>query len=135
MRLRYAYFIKCDEVVKDAAGDVVELRCTYDPATRGGESPDGRKVKGTIHWVSAAHAVAGGGPPLRPPVHADPTRSAEGSDWHRRPEPGLARDVVTDASRAEPRRGPAGRRVQFERLGYFSADPDSSPARRCSTAR
>src|SRR5205809_4745911 len=57
VRLRWSYFIKCDEVVKDAQGNVVELRCTYDPATRGGNAPDGRKVKGTIHWVSAAHAV------------------------------------------------------------------------------
>ena len=57
MRLRYAYFVTCREVVKDAAGEVVELRCTYDPATRGGNAPDGRKVRGTIHWVSAVHAV------------------------------------------------------------------------------
>ena len=57
VRLRYAYFITCTEVVKDAAGNITELRCTYDPATRGGNAPDGRKVKGTIHWVSAAHAV------------------------------------------------------------------------------
>ena len=57
VRLRYAYFITCREAVKDAAGEVVELRCTYDPATRGGDAPDGRKVKATLHWVSAAHAV------------------------------------------------------------------------------
>ncbi len=59
MRLRNAYLITCTEVVKDASGDIVELRCTYDPATRGGDAPDGRKVKATLHWVSAAHAVDG----------------------------------------------------------------------------
>ena len=57
VRLRYAYFIRCEEVVKDEAGEVVELRCTYDPETRGGDAPDGRKVKATLHWVSAEHAV------------------------------------------------------------------------------
>src|SRR4029079_4656758 len=57
VRLRYAYFIKCDEAIKDAAGNVIELRCTYDPATRGGDAPDGRKVKATLHWVSARHAI------------------------------------------------------------------------------
>ena len=70
VRLRYAYFITCREVVKDAAGEVVELRCTYDPATRGGNAPDGRKVKATIHWVSAADSRAGRGAPLRSAVHA-----------------------------------------------------------------
>ena len=64
VRLRYAYFIKCVEVVKDAQGEVVELRCTYDPETKGGYAPDGRQVKATLHWVSAGHAVPGGGAPL-----------------------------------------------------------------------
>ena len=64
VRLRYAYFITCREAVKNAAGEVVELRCTYDPATRGGNAPDGRKVRGTIHWVSAAQADPGGNPAL-----------------------------------------------------------------------
>ena len=63
VRLRYAYFITCVDVVKDAAGEVIELRCTYDPATRGGSAPDGRKVKGTLHWVSARHAL-----PATPPA-------------------------------------------------------------------
>ena len=69
VRLRYAYFITCREVVKDAAGEVVELRCTYDPATRGGNAPDGRKVKATIHWVSAARCRAGRGAALQSAVH------------------------------------------------------------------
>ena len=81
VRLRYAYFITCREVVKNAAGEVVELRCTYDPATRGGNAPDGRKVKATIHWVSAAHSHAGRGAastircspsPIRPAARISP---------------------------------------------------------------
>ena len=76
VRLRYAYFIRCERVVKDASGEVVELRCSYDPATRGGDAPDGRKVKATLHWVSAAHAVDSRGAPLRPPVHGRRTRAS-----------------------------------------------------------
>ena len=78
VRLRYAYFITCVEVIKDEAGEVVELRCTYDPETRGGDAPDGRKVKGTMHWVSAAHARGGPrGAALRPPVARARSRSAD----------------------------------------------------------
>ena len=70
VRLRYGYFIKCEEVVKDESGDVVELRCTYDPETRGGNAPDGRRVRATLHWVSAAHAIGRRSAPLRSPVHS-----------------------------------------------------------------
>jgi len=83
VRLRYAYFIKCEEVIKDDSGEVIELRCTYDPATRGGESPpDGRKVKATLHWVSAPHAVTG---EARLYDHLfsteNPLEIEEGADW------------------------------------------------------
>ena len=103
VRLRNAYFVTCQEVVKDASGAVVELRCTYDPATRGGDSPDGRKVKATLHWVSAAHAVPGRGPPVRPPVHA--ARPGRG----RRPVRGPQPRVRDDRPRRDARAGPRGR--------------------------
>jgi glutaminyl-tRNA synthetase len=128
VRLRCAYFITCTDVVKDpATGQVTELRCTYDPATRGGDPPDGRKVKATLHWVSAAHAV-----------------TAEVRLYDRLfkvEEPGAAGDyrddlnpeslqVIADA-RVEPSAAaaPPGMRFQFERLGYFAVDPDSRPER------
>ena len=127
VRLRYAYFIRCDEVVRDEAGEVVELRCTYDPATRGGNAPDGRTVKGTIHWVSAAHAL-----PCEVRLYdrlftvPDPdTREADFREFLN-PESLV---VVKDA-RVEPGvRGDApGSRYQFERLGYFCSDVvDSRP--------
>ena len=127
VRLRYAYFITCREVVKNAAGEVVELRCTYDPATRGGDAPDGRRPKATLHWVSAAHAVP-----------------AEVRLYERlfvRPDPGADGDLLADLDPASEevladcRLEPAaadlavGETVQFERLGYFCADPDSEPGR------
>jgi len=107
VRLRYAYFVTCTDVVKDAAGEIVELRCRYDPATRGGDAPDGRKVKGTLHWVSAAHAV-----PQDFTLHLNPDSLERLTDC--RFEPSLAG--------AEP-----GYQVQFERIGYFCVDPDSQP--------
>ncbi|MGE5552108.1 MAG: glutamine--tRNA ligase/YqeY domain fusion protein [Bacteroidota bacterium] len=122
VRLRYAYFIKCTEVIKDAGGNVVELRCTYDPATRGGSSPDGRQVKATIHWVSAAHAV-----PAEVRLY-DNLFAVE--------DPGAAADFlatlnpdsleVLDSCLVEPslREARPGDRYQFERVGYFCADPD-----------
>ena len=130
VRLRYAYFITCEEVVKDADGHVVELRCTYDPATRGGDAPDGRKVKATLHWVSAAHAIEAEVRLYDRLFRVEnPLEVAEGEDWmdnlnpdslevrpHCWLEPGLAG--------AAP-----GTTVQFERLGYFCADPDSTPER------
>ncbi len=127
VRLRYAYFITCREAVKDAAGAVTELRCTYDPATRGGDAPDGRKVKGTIHWVSAAHAI-----------------SAEVRLYDHlftEPVPGKTGDVLDDLNPdsltvlsdccLEPSLSQAtiGAPLQFERQGYFCPDPDSTPER------
>jgi glutaminyl-tRNA synthetase len=125
VRLRNAYFITCEEVVKDEAGRVVELRCTYDPATRGGDSPDGRRPKATLHWVSAAHAV-------RAEVRLYDHLFA-------RPDPGADDDLLADLNPAsetivlgamlEPALAetPLGDTVQFERLGYFTPDTDSRP--------
>ncbi|MCH7794437.1 MAG: glutamine--tRNA ligase/YqeY domain fusion protein [Proteobacteria bacterium] len=127
VRLRYAYFITCREAVKDAAGAVTELRCTYDPATRGGDAPDGRKVKGTIHWVSAAHAI--------------PAEVRLYDHLFTVPVPGKTGDVLDDlnpdsltvleACRLEPSLSQAalGTPVQFERQGYFCPDPDATPER------
>ncbi|MBI4011741.1 MAG: glutamine--tRNA ligase, partial [Candidatus Rokubacteria bacterium] len=132
VRLRYAYFVRCTGVVKDErTGEVVELRCTYDPATRGGDAPDGRKVKSTIHWVSAAHAVPA---EVRLYDHLfakpDPGDDEEGADWKAALNP-RSLETVTDA-RVEPSLAGAapGSRWQFERNGYFCADPvDSVPGR------
>jgi glutaminyl-tRNA synthetase len=127
VRLRYAYFITCREAIKDASGEVVELRCAYDPTTRGGNAPDGRSPKATLHWVSAQHAV--------------PAEARLYEHLFARPDPGGAEDflsalnpkseeVLTD-SKLEPSLGqiPVGARVQFERLGYFCVDRDSTPGR------
>ena len=126
VRLRYGFFITCRSVVKDAAGAVVELRCTYDPASRGGNSPDGRKVQATLHWVAGADAA-------RAEVRLY-------SHLFTRADPGAAGDVLADLNPlalevlsgclVEPAAaGDAGRTVQFERQGYFCADPDSAPGR------
>jgi glutaminyl-tRNA synthetase len=127
VRLRYAYFVTCREVVKNAAGEVVELRCTYDPATRGGNAPDGRKVRATLHWVSAAHALP-----------------AEIRLYHplfTRPDPGAAGDFFADLNpnsleilpdgRVEPALAgaPSASAFQFERQGYFCLDADAQPGR------
>ena len=126
VRLRCAYFITCQEVVKDARGDIVELRCTYDPATRGGDSPDGRRVKATLHWVSAAHAV-----PLEVRLYdrlfsvEDPDKVPEGGTFLDNLNPNSLE--ILAGARGEPSiaaLGP-GARVQFERLGYFCADIES----------
>jgi glutaminyl-tRNA synthetase len=125
VRLRNAYFVTCQEVVKDADGRVVELRCTYDPATRGGDSPDGRRPKATLHWVSAAHAV--------------PAEVRLYDHLFSRPDPGADGDLFADLNPAsetivrgamlEPalRDARLGETVQFERLGYFTSDTDSRP--------
>ena len=124
VRLRNAYFVTCDEVVKDASGRVVELRCTYDPATRGGDAPDGRRPKATLHWVSVAHAV--------------PAEVRLYDHLFSRPDPGADGDLFADLNPAseaivrgfvEPSLAEAvpGETVQFERLGYFCPDPDSRP--------
>jgi len=125
VRLRYAYFITCREVVKDAAGEVVELRCTYDPETRGGNTPpDGRKVKATLHWVSAADSVSA---EVRryEPLFSRPDPDAGNFAADLNPE---SREVLTGC-RIEPAiaASNAGEPVQFERLGYFVRDPDSTP--------
>jgi glutaminyl-tRNA synthetase len=127
VRLRYAYFVTCKEVVKDAAGNVVELRCTYDPATKGGNAPDGRKVKATIHWVSAKDSI-----------------EAEVRVYHplfAKPDPRGGEDFAADlnphslevlsGARLEPSLAAmnTGQAVQFERQGYFCRDEDSAPGK------
>ena len=127
VRLRYAYFITCTEAVKDATGEVVELRCTYDPATRGGDAPDGRKVKATLHWVSAEKSL-----PAEVRLYdylftkPDPDDAPEGQDWRSNINPRSL--TVNAAARIEPSiaSAPVGTRYQFERLGYFCIDKDST---------
>ena len=130
VRLRYAYFIRCEEVVKDADGNVVELRCTYDPATRGGDAPDGRKVKSTLHWVSAQHAV-NAEVRLYDPLFSveNPMAPSNGASWLETLNPESLR-VLSDCP-IEPSVLDAaiGTRFQFERMGYFCLDPDSAPDR------
>ncbi len=130
VRLRYAYFVRCVEVVKDGAGCIVEIRCTYDPATRGGDSPDGRKVKATLHWVSAAHAVDAEVRLYDVLFLAEkPEAVEEGGDWLAGVNPESLSIAV--GSKLEPSLGAAkpGDRFQFERKGYFVCDPDSAPGR------
>ena len=130
VRLRWAYVIRCEEVVKDADGSVRELRCTYDPATTGGNTPDGRRIKGTIHWVSAAHA--------RPATvrlfdtlfsEPDPTKVESGADWKTFLNP-ASREVL-EGCVVEPALAglPPGTTAQFERQGYFCLDRDTTPDR------
>ena len=129
VRLRFAYFITCNEVIKNAAGEVTELHCTYDPETHGGSAPDGRKVKGTIHWVSASHAFEAQVRLYdRLFTVEDPNKEDDGKTYldHLNAE---ALEVIADAklepglAKAEP-----GERFQFERLGYFCADAGDSQA-------
>jgi len=126
VRLRNAYLITCRSVVKDAAGTITELRCTYDPATRGGDVPDGRKVKATLHWVSAAHAV-NVEVRLYDRLFSAENPGAGDADFLTQFNP-HSLEVVAGA-RAEPSLSTAapGARFQFERLGYFCADPDATP--------
>jgi glutaminyl-tRNA synthetase len=127
VRLRYAYFITCREVVKNAAGQVVELRCTYDPATKGGNSPDGRKVKATIHWVSAAHSVAAEARLYNPLFSKPDPSGGEGFTADLNPN---SLEVLSGA-RIEPAlaEGNSEEVVQFERQGYFCRDRDSAPGK------
>jgi glutaminyl-tRNA synthetase len=130
VRLRGTYFLKCERAVKNEQGEVVELRCTYDPATRGGSSPDGRKVKATIHWVSAAHAVDA---EVRlydrlftvPDLHD----AEEGRDWKSYLNP-HSLDVLRGC-KIEPglENSAPLTTFQFERLGYYCVDPDTAPGR------
>ncbi len=127
VRLRYAYFIKCVDVIKDAQGNVIELHCTYDPATRGGEAPDGRKVKATIHWVSAQHAIDAEVRLYdRLFTKPDPLDVPEGHDWKENINPNSL--IVLQHCKLEPSLSDAkvGDRFQFERKGYFCVDPDST---------
>jgi glutaminyl-tRNA synthetase len=126
--LRYGYFITCTRVVKNDKGEVVEVHCTYDPATRGGNAPDGRKVKATIHWVSAAHAID-----AEVRVYdnlfskENPNDVPEGQDFTANLNPNSL-EIISKA-KLEPSLADAvpGTRYQFERLGYFCVDPDSKP--------
>jgi glutaminyl-tRNA synthetase len=128
VRLRYAYFITCTGFVKSDAGEIVELHCTYDPATRGGNAPDGRKVKSTIHWVSAAHAIDA---EVRIYenlfARENPNETEDGQDFTANLNPNSLE--VLQGAKLEPslRGAPVLSRYQFERLGYFCVDPDSTP--------
>ncbi len=131
VRLRYGYLVTCTGFAKDErTGEVTELRCRYDPATRGGHAPDGRKVRGTIHWLSAAHAV-----PAEARLYdhlfttADPSGGGEGRDWKSFLNP-ASREILTDCFVEPALAGAAaGETFQFERRGYFCVDPDSAPGR------
>ncbi len=128
VRLRFAYFITCTDTVKDERGDVIELRCTYDPATRGGDAPDGRKVRGTIHWVSAAHAVPATVRLYNPLFNVE-TPGAGGRDFLDDINPDSME--VLDRCQLEPslKDSGSGENVQFERMGYFCGDRDGTAER------
>ncbi len=127
VRLRYAYFIRCDEVIKDAEGNIIELRCSYDPATRGGDAPDGRKVKATLHWVAAEQALDA---EARLYEHLftkeDPEQTEEAQDFTANINPDSLQ--ILTGCKVEPSLKDIQplERCQFERLGYFCADPDST---------
>jgi glutaminyl-tRNA synthetase len=129
VRLRYAYFIRCEEVVKDASGNVTELRCTYDPQTRGGDAQDGRKVKATLHWVAAATAVQA---EIRLYDHLfvkpDPDDVEPGQDYFSNLNPDALR-VISGFIEPGIANAAPGTRYQFERMGYFCVDPDSAPGK------
>jgi glutaminyl-tRNA synthetase len=125
VRLRYAYFVKCEKVIKDEKGNITELRCTYDPASRGGKSPDGRKVKATLHWVSAKHAINA---EVRLYEHLFTTAdlSAVEGDFKEHINPDSLK-ILTEC-KLEPSllNVEKGSRFQFERKGYFYVDSDST---------
>jgi glutaminyl-tRNA synthetase len=124
VRLRYGYFIRCEKVVKDAEGNIVELHCTYDPETRGGYAPDGRNVKATLHWVSAAHALKA---EARLYEHLFTVPDPGGDDFITQINP-LSLEVADNCFIEPSVSGAAqGTRYQFERMGYFCVDPDSTP--------
>jgi len=127
VRLRYGYFITCTSVTKDEQGNIVEIHCTYDPATRGGDSPDGRKVKSTIHWVSAAHAIDA---EIRVYetlfTRENPNETEDGQDFTANLNP-KSLEIVTGKLEPSLANAAPGTRYQFERLGYFCVDKDSTP--------
>jgi glutaminyl-tRNA synthetase len=130
VRLRYGYFVTCTGVVKNEKGEVIEVRCTYDPASRGGNSPDGRKVKSTIHWVSAAHAIDAE-VRLYDKLFSkpDPNEVEEGQDFTSNLNPNsleIVREAKVEPSLASPQ---VEGHYQFERIGYFCVDSDSTPGR------
>lgn len=128
VRLRYGYFVTCTSVVKNDAGEVIEVHCTYDPATRGGDSPDGRKVKSTIHWVSAAHAIDAQVRLYETLfTKEDPNEVEEGQEFTANLNPKSLE--IVPAAKIEPgvKGAPPLTRYQFERLGYFCVDKDSTP--------
>jgi len=128
VRLRNAYFVTAHSVVKDEAGDIIEVHCTYDPASRGGNSPDGRKVKSTMHWVSAAHAISA---EIRLYdklfLKPDPSDVAEGQDVLDNLNPNSVEILLTAKLEPSLANAKLEDRFQFERVGYFCLDPDSSP--------
>jgi glutaminyl-tRNA synthetase len=128
VRLRNAYLITCREVVKDESGQSVELRCTYDPATRGGDAPDGRKVKATLHWVSAQHAIDGEVRLYDRLFTVENPSEDEGKDWRTFLNP---HSLEVKRAKLEPSlaSASAGSRFQFERIGYFAVDPDTAPGK------
>ena len=128
VRLRYAYFIKCTNVIKDKeTGEIVELRCTYDPATRGGDAPDGRKVKATLHWVSAKNAIEA---EVRLYDYLftkrDPNITEEGADYKSNLNPDSLKVLKSCYIEPSIKNALPADRYQFVRLGYFCVDPDSS---------
>ena len=126
VRFRYAFFVTCQEAVTDESGEVIELRCSYDPATRGGSAPDGRKVKSTIHWVSAEHAVSA---EVRLYDHLfsepDPSVIARDEDWTRHLNPNALETLSECFLERSLGEATSGERYQFERLGYFCVDQES----------
>ena len=126
VRLRYAYFITCTEVIKDENGETIELRCTYDPATRGGAAPDGRRVKATLHWVSAQHAIKAEARLYENLFTAENPDGDRETDFTAFINPNSL--SVVDPIYVEPhlRTAQAGDRYQFERLAYFVVDQDST---------
>jgi glutaminyl-tRNA synthetase len=128
VRLRNAYLITCTNVIKDASGKIVELRCTYDPATRGGNAPDGRKVKATLHWVSADHAIDAEVRLYDRLFSVENPADDDGKDWRTFLNPSSL-DVRTGKLEPSLARATAGERFQFERIGYFAVDPDTTPGR------
>ena len=134
VRLRYAYFITCTNVIKNEQGEIVEIHATYDPATRGGDAPDGRRVKATLHWVSAAHAV-----PAEIRVYdrlftnPNPNDAPDGQDFLANLNPNSLEILQNCLLEPGLEQAKAGERFQFERQGYFCVDPDSSLDHPCLT--